>query len=919
MAKFKVTNLLSPRYYFSRTRYYLTTRTGLVTLSKVAAGFFVWGLLVAAWYAKDLPTPDKIKGKTIVASSQVYDRTGKNLLYSFSGEKNLELVEFSKISQNVKDATLAVEDRNFYKHGPLAFRSFFRALIFNVLNRDTGNVQGGSTITQQYVKNALLSPERTITRKAKELILSTEIEILYSKDDILNLYLNTIPYGSNIYGVQSASKSFFGKDAKDLDVAESATIAAMTVAPSYYSPYGLHQDKLVERKNLVIDLMLEQGYITKDEADEAKKKDVLANLNPRNAYGDIEAPHFVLWLREVLAGKYGERLVNEGGLKIISTLDMELQEAAQAAVNKNIKAVRGAGGSNVAMTAQDPKTGQVLAMLGSADFFSDQIDGQVNVAISDRQPGSSIKPLVYSTLLKQNYGAGTTLYDVKTDFGGGYSPSNYDVRTHGVQSIRTALANSYNIPAVKAQYMAGTKNVINTAHEMGITTLNDPDRYGLSLTLGGGEVKLVDMVQAFSVLANEGFKADQTPILKITDQKGSVIEEYKEKKGKRVLDPQIAYIMSDILSDDNARGPVFGRGGPLTLPGRKVAAKTGTTERYRDAWTMGYTPQLVSGFWAGNNDGTFMRNSAVSISAPIWQDFMASAMRVKNYPAAWYQKPAGVKSVTLDAVTGKVATNATKERRTDLFPSWYRPKTAGGNREAKIDKVSRKLATNCTPPEAVETVNSADVTAEIPPTDPAYSRWNGPVVALARSMGYSGASIPIESDDAHSCSDAKPSVSLSVNGNNPYSLKAAVSEGKFPIATVQIFFDDTLISELAGNGSGSYNYTHSPSATGNHTYRVKVIDRGYYTAEDTDNLNIEAAKGPDIKSFTCSNIPAPPKCTAKVDGAVSVKLYEDNVFKADMNETATGTWTHSPYTPPPGKDISITAASSNGKTSTKEL
>ncbi len=577
------------------------------------------------------------------------------------------------------------------------------------------------------------------------------IEQRYKKDDILKMYLNEIPYGSNAYGIKVAAKTYFNKDLKDLTVEEAAVLAAMPQAPTYYSPYGTHKQDLMDRKNMILDLMVDQKYITGEERDAAKVKEIAFSNNP---YGSITAPHFVMYVREQLVDKYGEQTVSEGGLKVYTTLDLEKQRYAEEAVATNVDKNRSRyGASNAGLVAMDPKTGQILAMVGSRDFFDENIDGNVNVSLSPLQPGSSFKPFAYATLFKEeNWGAGSIIYDLKTDFGGGYIPQNYNGSFSGPVTIRSALQNSLNIPAVKALYMAGMEDTISTAHAMGITTLNDPSQYGLSLVLGAGEVKLLDMTNAYGVFANQGVKQDPTWMLRIEDSKGKVIDEFKSATGKRVLDPQVSYLISNILSDDAARAQTFGAGSALTLPGRPVAAKTGTTNSYKDAWTMGYTPSLVAGVWSGNNDGTPMTSGGGAFAAaPIWHDFMVKALAGST--AEQFNKPSGVKTVTVTA-GGKTST--------DIFPSWYKPDAAAGaSQTLNIYKPDGKIATDKCPAELVESKTFTSITAEIQKADGAYDRWFAPIAAWAAANGLSTDTGQIPTQTTDQCSGADlPTISI---------------------------------------------------------------------------------------------------------------------------------------------------------------
>lgn len=843
---------------------------------------------VFAWFAKDLPSPNKINALTSAQTTKLYDRTGEHLLVEIYGDKNRSLIEFNQMPQCIKDATVALEDKDFYKQGAFSPKGLARAFS-GILFRDSSR-GGGSTITQQYVKNALLTNERSYGRKIKELILAIEIEQLYKKDDILKLYLNEIPYGSTAYGVQAASKQYFGVDAKDLTLSQCAMLASLPQAPTYYSPYGTHKEALLTKKDRVLDLMVEQKYISDTQATEAKQADILAQLKPYNPYANVTAPHFVQYTRELLENKFGIKRVNEGGLKIITSLDYNKQKQAEDAVASNMESVRDNGGSNAALTSADPKNGEVLAMVGSYDYNNPDF-GTYNVAVARRQPGSSIKPLVYTNLFKKNWGTGSTFYDVQTDFGGGYKPQNYTRRFYGVQSARTALASSLNIPAVKALYIGGIDEFLGTAKDMGITTFDrSTDEYGLSLALGAGEVKMVDMTNAFSTLADNGQKHDQVYWLKITDPSGKVVDENNTEKNKpkQVVDPQVTSEISSILSDNSARCSLgaFPCNNPLTLSGRPVAAKTGTTEDYKDAWTVGYTPSLVTTVWAGNNDNKPMTQAASIVSAPIWNKFMRTTL--DGTPVEQFTQAQGLKKVTLDSNTGKTPTEITKSTRTDIFPSWYSLVKSDATQKGTIDKVSGKLATDCTPPDARQEVTGGTMTAEIPTTDPSFNRWNPPVAALARSLGYSsGGSVPTDKDDVHQCGDTPPSISIAATatGAGKVNVTANIVGGRFPVNRVDFYRDGGVISSQAIGAGGSVSIDDTPGS-GVHGYFAKVYDAGYYNAQ-SNSVSVNATGGgPATYNLNCS----PPKsCTLTGSGSFTASLYINNAIVAGpTNSTAAG-------------------------------
>ncbi len=625
-------------------------------LKKLIANLFllaVMGLVfvIAAflYYAKQVPDPSVISERRVTESTKIYDRTGTVLLYDVHGEEKRTIIPWDQIPQSVRNATLASEDSEFYQHSGLDLKGILRALYKDVVSLDIS--QGGSTITQQLIKKALLSDERTLPRKIKEAILSIQLEKRYSKDEILWMYLNQIPYGSNAYGIEAASQTYFDKSAEDLTVAESALLASMIKAPSYFSPYGNHVDELLGRRDFVLERMKNLGYINEDEFESAKKE----KHTFKRVQDNIIAPHFVIMVRDYLNKKYGEDAVQNDGLRVVTTLDAELQKSAEETVAKygDINAAKYKA-TNAALVAVDPKTGQILSMVGSRDYFNLENEGNFNVATALRQPGSSFKPIAYAKALEKGYSDSTVVMDVRTEFNPAcnpsgfqtvgydgtkcYHPQNYDGQFRGAVTLRQGLAQSLNIPSVKVLSMAGVSDTIDLARAMGITSLTDKSRYGLALVLGGGEVKLVEMVSAYSVFANDGNKSDSSFILKVVQGNGKVLEEYKSNE-TRVMDAQVARTISDMLSDNNARGPVFGYNSPLNIAGKQVAAKTGTTQENRDAWVVGYTPAIAVGVWVGNNNNTPMTQQGAGISAagPLWHEFMNLA--ITKIPGGQFIKP----------------------------------------------------------------------------------------------------------------------------------------------------------------------------------------------------------------------------------------------------------------------------------------
>lgn len=789
-------------------------------------------LILVLWYSKDLPTPTRLHKRISIESTKILDRNG-NLLYAVHGEENRIILKKEEIPEYIKKATIAIEDKNFYKHFGIDFRGVLRALVYNITHKGK-KIQGGSTLTQQFIKNALLTPKRTLSRKIKEAILAIELEIMYSKETILTMYLNEIPYGSNAYGIEAAANTYFGKKARDLTLAESALLAALPKAPTYYSPYGTHTDELFERKNYILDKMAELKFISKEEAETAKKEKL--TFIPRRE--SIQAPHFVMYVREILTEKYGEKLVSSGGLKVYTTLDLEKQKLAQSVIDewapKNLKR---AGAKNAALVCLDPKTGQILAMVGSKDYFDQSIDGNVNVTLAKRQPGSAFKPIVYATAFKDDFSPASVIFDLKTDFGGGYSPDNYDGKTHGPVTIRQALANSLNIPAVKVLALVGIDNALKTAKDFGITTLTEPKRYGLSLVLGGGEVKLLELAGAYTVFANQGKKNDIVAILKVEDQKGKVLEEWKPKTPKQVIQPEIAYQISHILSDNQARAMVFGTRSYLFIPDRPVAVKTGTTDAFRDAWTIGYTPSLAVGVWVGNNDNKPMsgnRGAGAMAAAPIWHDFMVKAL--KDTKPEEFFRPDSIKEVTVDALTGKLPI-AGAPTITDIFAPWQIPKERAFSKgTVKIDKAcGNKLATEWTPEEFIEIRVYRVIHSEMPENE----NWEAPVRAWAIAAGYTE-SPPTEYCEIHrpenmpSISITTPSKGSEISGVINISASVSAPGG---VDRVEFYIDDIFIGQDV-EAPFILSYDTKNLSLGSHQIKATIFDKIGYKASDSIVVSI---------------------------------------------------------------------------------
>lgn len=691
---------------------------------------FMWGtsaslVLVGLFFlwAATLQVPDlaSIESRKIEQSVKIYDRTGTVLLYDLNKNARRTVVPLSEISRHIQEATLSIEDPGFYQHNGIDITAIARAILadIEVILTGSGITQGGSTITQQVVKGSILTNEKTITRKLKEWVLSLKLERVLSKNQILELYLNQIPYGGNMYGAEQASETFFGKHASDVTLPEAAYLAAVLPAPTYYSPYGNHKAALDKRKNLVLDKMFEHGYVSATQRDEAKATEVTF-MPPRT--NSIQAPHFVFYVQQYLEDKYGQDALERGGWSIITSLDADLQikaeeaVAARAATNqKNFNA------SNAGMVALDPNNGQILMMVGSRNYFDTDIDGNFNTAIASRQPGSAFKPFAYAAAFEKGYRPDTVVFDVETQFStncspydyanteGCYSPVNYDNVFRGPMTLRNALAQSINIPAVKVLYLAGINDTLRLAKSMGISTLGTADRYGLTLVLGGGEVTLLDMTSAYGVFATNGTRYAPTAVLQIKDRSGTVIEDNTQPTGTQVLAPGIAEKINDVLSDPVARAPL-GVNESLQFAGHEVAVKTGTTNDYRDAWTIGYTPNIVVGIWGGNNDNSSMvKKVSGLIVGPMWHDVMQYALQ--KFPS-----PSFTRSEDTDATVKPV-----------LRGVWQVP-----GRDGAIHEILYWVDKN----------DPLGPSPSNPAQDPQFNFWDIPVRSWAQSHAMGGALPP---------------------------------------------------------------------------------------------------------------------------------------------------------------------------------
>ncbi len=810
-------------YIFTLPKVKKIIRYGLLAVIILLVGGVMW----LSW---GLPDPNKLMSREVAESTKIYDRTGETILYEIHGDEKRTLVTLDKIPQHLRDATIAIEDKNFYTHKGFSLWAIFRTAVTNVF---TNRRAGGSTLTQQFVKNAVLTSKKSYIRKLKEVIIAYRMEKKFSKDEILQMYFNEIPYGSNAYGVEAASLKYFGKHVEEVNLAEAAILAAMVQSPTRYSPYGTNKETLIARQQYVLDLMVDQDMISKEEAETAKQ----VKLTFRDPTDNFMAPHFVLHVKQLLVEKYGEKMVEQGGLKIYTTLDTYKQKIAEEVVkNKAEDNDKKFLARNAALVSIDPKNGQILALVGSKDYSNESIDGQVNVVLSPRQPGSSFKPIAYATAFIKGYTPNTVLYDVITNFsttGQPYQPKNYNGQEYGPVSMKKALAGSLNIPAVKTLYLAGLDNTLEIAKKLGYTTLNDKDRLGLSLVLGGGEVSLLEHTNAYSAFARDGVMHDPNFILKIEDRSGKIIEEYKSDE-RRVFEANIARLINFCLSDNNERAYIFGARNFLTLGNRPVAVKTGTTNNNRDAWTIGYTPSLVTGVWVGNNNNTEMKAGADGsvVAAPIWNEYMRRVLgddNIENFTAPKI------------STTGKAVLDGKDINQTKI----------------KIDRASGLLATEYTPETFIEEkifqephnilyyIDKNDPLGEAPKnpaSDPQFNLWENAVQDWAKRNKIESSQAPTEKDNLH-LPENKPVFSFSGLNNNQaitnttlnIKLQASAPRG---IARAEYYINNNLLETNLNYPFGLETNLNFLSA-GYYELDIRVCDDIDNCSEQKINFNLK--------------------------------------------------------------------------------
>jgi penicillin-binding protein 1A len=838
---------------------YWFNRDGLIRFLKISgvalALSLIFMLAVFAYFRKDLPRNiTDLKTCSQGASTLYYDKSGETLLWASSGDVECYPVPLDKISPNLQKAVIAIEDKNFYEHGGFSASGLMRAFLEN-LKGNSGNLQGGSTITQQFVKNSLLSQEQTYTRKIKELILAIELERTYTKDEILNAYLNEISFGSTYAGAEAASKGYFDKSASDLTLDEAATLAAVLPAPTFYSPTGKNTKELIERRDYVIDLMVQQGYATQEEATQAKATVTLAKIvEKRGKYTNIVAPYFVLEAQERLEQEYGATNLRKAGFKVTTTLDMRLQKYAEEAVANNLRFTLAGGGDSAALVAVDAPTGKVIAMVGGRDFNYPGY-GQVNYATTPRSPGSTFKPYDYASLMtkSQDWGPGSIMYDVNTHFGNGYRPKDYDFKEPGALTIRQSLGGSRNTPAIKAMYLSGIEFVHETAKKMGLKSgvtgcykpgVEDCQEI-LSTAIGdGGQVRLDEHVNSFATFSRMGVYKPITYYTKVEDNRGKVIYEWQDGPGERALDEQVAYSMANIMSDGSVR--YTGLDNRVKINGVTTAVKTGTTNNSDNGWLLGYSTKIAAGVWVGHHENKTLSGFMEHKTSPIWREFFQKAHQGLEGAGDTWPKPQGIKTVCLNPSTGYVATSGGK---CDIFPGWYTPQSPTNTKSAVIDTISNKLATECTPERAKQTISGGGIKAELPTSDPNYDNWMQPI--RARYGGAGGGNIPTENDDIHTCNEAdKPRVTLSNitdKGNGKYSVTAKVVKGKYPLSSVTFSMDGSVMP------GGSYDITDSNDikfdfevdGEGTYTITADVLDSVLYEANDSTTFSAGGANNQD--------------------------------------------------------------------------
>lgn len=836
---------------FTRKRLIIAAIASILLFSAAATA-------ALAWFIKDLPSPSKLNRSEEI-SSIFYDRNGK-ILFELFKNKNIIPVKLSNISPDLINATLAIEDAEFYKHRGVSEKGILRAL-YNTLIR--GRKQGGSTITQQLIKNSLLTPERTVSRKIKEVILAFEVERRYSKDEILEMYLNSAPYGGVFWGIESASRGYFGKSAKDLNLVEAAVLAGLPQRPSYYSPFIGRDNAWKSRTKAVLRRMREEGYIDKKQEQQAVKQ--LDQLKFQKSQLAIKAPHFVFYVKDMLEQQYGKGVFQKG-IKVRTTLDLELYEKTQEIVKGEIESLEKYKVGNGAAVILDSQTGEILSMVGSYDFNNPEY-GKFNAAISLRQPGSSIKPINYALALERGMTPATVFMDVKTSFyideNKEYTPANYDDKYRGPMQLRFALGNSINTIAVKILALNGLENFLKKAYDMGLTTLEPTKenlkRFGLSITLGGGEVRLLEITSAYSVFARGGERIDPQAILEIRDFKNKIIFKKKDPVKKRVLSKEVSFLISHILSDNNARIIAFGPNSLLRIPGKTTAVKTGTTNDLRDNWTIGFTKDITVGVWVGNNDNSPMNRrivSGITGASPIWNKIMKYALN-NGFEDGIIDKPENVEALEIDAYLGGLPKEG-QPTRSEYFIKGTEPQDISPfYKKLKISKTTGKLANEY----EIRTGNYEEkefivITEQDPLSKDGRNRWQEAIDKWIQENGDDNMKPPKE------ISDTKPEgIILNIKQpkdkqkvSNTIDIKGSVISDK-KISKISIFVNDSKVSTIS-NPKNNFQETISLS-DGVYTLRIKAQDEEGKTAEQSIRIGVNQPWTEPTKAPTPTPTPTP--------------------------------------------------------------
>jgi 1A family penicillin-binding protein len=821
-----------PQRYISRLTSHRRSKRRKVKVAGalLTAGFIFFmvsivGTAVAfGYFARGLPSPNELTNRQTSESTKIYDRHG-TLLYNVFDEQNRTLVKLDKIPKHIQQATIAIEDQNFYEHEGFDLTGIARSAREIVVDKQ---LQGGSTLTQQLVKKALLSDERTVTRKIKELILAIQIERRYSKDEILQIYLNEIPYGGTAWGIEAAANQYFNKHVWELSLTESAVLAGLPQRPSGYSPFGPDPEAYINRTKDVLRRMREDGYIKKEEEEKAVKE--LPELKFAQFGEGIKAPHFSIYVKKILEEKYGQEKVLQGGMQVTTSLDLNIQNQVQDIVNRQITSEqnRKLKVSNGAAVVEDTKTGEILALVGSKDYFATDIPGNFDVATQGlRQPGSALKPFTYLTGFKEGYTPSTMWIDEKTDFGGSYAPGNYDDRLHGPMQSRYALANSYNIPAVKQLAVVGLPDMLKTLKDFGITTLNEPNKYGLSLTLGGGAIKLYELTNAYAILGNGGNYVEPSPILKITDSSGKVLFEKKAKEPRPVVEPAKVYLINSILSDKTAKYQAYGTFWANRLNFQEnIGVKTGTAELKTDNWTFAYTPTYTVGIWVGNNDNTPMHPSlasGVTGAAPIYREVMENLLKGK--PIDKFVRPAGVVEMEVDSVTGQKAGPNSGSKRREVFDKTNLPPE---------DDMTVKVRV-CTP---TGLLSNPSCEASGQSEERTYRVLYDPYLKQFRGGATRCDPCPPTTVDPNSYSGSqtnnKPAVTITqpsqggVVSKGTVTMKASVSGTSFDIDqvtfTLKNLANNNESTKTDSSGGSNFTVTFTINTPGSYSIRAKAVD-----------------------------------------------------------------------------------------------